>query len=676
MKLIAIYGLSTETEKVIPTLSLSFHIVGLLDGFRTAGEMFGYPIISLDEALDAGVEQIIVVARPGSCKAIANRIGDFCKKQEIALVDIRGDNLLKEKKVNYNCSKIKGYRYKELIDKIQQADVISFDLFDTLIMRNVLYSNDVIEILNIRLQEEGIIIDDFVNKRIGLEKALSQGHAPKLSFIYKKLLDNELLENVDPMLLTNKEFEIEKNIIVARRDMVEILNYAILQGKAIVITSDSYYTREQIDDLLKIAGIHNYDQLFISCEYNTGKSDCLFDFVNEANNSRRILHIGDDLLADINAAKNHNIDVFQIYSSAELFDKLGGLGIETYIKSLSDRIRIGLIIARIFNSPFVFEEEQMISETNASDIGFIHFASLIIDFVMWMHNKEHELDIDQLLLCSRDGYLIKKIYENMYKEYVCYFYTSRTSSIRAGVLTKEDVNYVESMRFSGTNEDNLRKRFGIEMDSICQENIAPMEQGIIMYWKEIISRANEKKTNNQKYINSLELGKGKKAIFDFVAKGTSQMFLEKIMNEKLIGFYFQQLDKDFMTDKNLNIYSFYSDAGKEKSAFFDNYYILETILTSPEPSVNEFDENGNPVFAEETRNEKDINCIMSVQEGIYEYTKLYCKICPDFEKKINKELDEELLRMIHYVNIKDKDFLELTVEDQFFNRMTSIKDLL
>ena len=47
------------------------------------------------------------------------------------------------------------------------------------------------------------------------------------------------------------------------------------------------------------------------------------------------------------------------------------------------------------------------------------------------------------------------------------------------------------------------------------------------------------------------------------------MFLEKIMNEKLIGFYFQQLDKDFMADKNLNIHSFYSDAGKEKSAFFD-----------------------------------------------------------------------------------------------------------
>lgn len=70
---IAIYGLSTETEKAISSLSTKYQILGLLDSFQTAGELYNYPIISLAKAISLGVKKIIVVARPGSCKAIAKK---------------------------------------------------------------------------------------------------------------------------------------------------------------------------------------------------------------------------------------------------------------------------------------------------------------------------------------------------------------------------------------------------------------------------------------------------------------------------------------------------------------------------------------------------------------------------------------------------------------------------
>ena len=44
--------------------------------------------------------------------------------------------------------------------------------------------------------------------------------------------------------------------------------------------------------------------------------------------------------------------------------------------------------------------------------------------------------------------------------------------------------------------------------------------------------------------------------------------------------------------------------------------------------------------------------------------------------KINKKLDEAFLVLIHNMEIKDKDFLSLMVEDPFFNRMTNITDVL
>ena len=40
-KRIAIYGLSTETEKAIAELDDFLDIVGLLDGFREEGEIYG-----------------------------------------------------------------------------------------------------------------------------------------------------------------------------------------------------------------------------------------------------------------------------------------------------------------------------------------------------------------------------------------------------------------------------------------------------------------------------------------------------------------------------------------------------------------------------------------------------------------------------------------------------------
>ena len=92
--------------------------------------------------------------------------------------------------------------------------------------------------------------------------------------------------------------------------------------------------------------------------------------------------------------------------------------------------------------------------------------------------------------------------------------------------------------------------------------------------------------------------------------------------------------------------------------------------------MEEFDSKGRPVYAEETRSEKDIACFMRGQEGILEYVDIYLSICPESERAVNKKLDEAMLMLIHNVEILDRDFLGLTVEEPFFNRMTAITDVL
>ena len=97
---IGLYGLGTETEKALLSLEDGFEIVGLLESFQEEGELYGKEICFLSQILERGVTLIIVVARPGSCKAIAKKIGDICRVRGVALLDIRGKDLLQKKRIS------------------------------------------------------------------------------------------------------------------------------------------------------------------------------------------------------------------------------------------------------------------------------------------------------------------------------------------------------------------------------------------------------------------------------------------------------------------------------------------------------------------------------------------------------------------------------------------------
>lgn len=677
-QLIAIYGLSTETEKALPSLSLKYDIVGLLDSFQTSGQMFGVPIISLDDAMAKRVERIIVVARPGSCKAIAKKIGEFCRTNGIGLFDIRGKDLLERNRIVYNFKHLVGYKKADIIEQIREADVVSFDLFDTLVMRSVMTFSDVLKLLDVRLRKKGILISDFCNRRIGLEKKMSQGAAPMLERIYEKLLGEESSTVISARELTELEFDTDCSLLVPRKEMCELIHVANSLGKDVYITSESYYNKSQLEKIMVKCGITGVHAIIDSCEYNTGKTAELYDRLIECAGTKNIIHIGDDVVADIDSGKAHGLHTFQIYSGADLLDALGGLGLTENITSISDKIKVGMFCAEIFNSPFQFEDEdRRVCVDDTKSIGYLFCAPIISDFSQWFGRQTKEKQLENIWFCARDGYLMQKIFKMLYPELESqYLLTSRISSIRAGVETESDIQYVNSMKFSGTVEENLYTRFGIPVETISEVDVRPNEEGLLKYADVILSLVREKQANNKRYIKKLPLKEGKIAFFDFVAKGTSQMYVQKLVENSVTGLYFLQLEPEFMKDKNLSICPFYSEEERSDSAIFDNYYILETILTSPEPSVDEFDEKGNAVFAKETRSKKDIDCFMRAQEGILEYIRRYIDICPGEERTVNKRLDEILLMLIQNVKIKDPDFLELTIEDPFFNRMTNITDVL
>ena len=677
-KKLLIYGLSTETERVLNEWNGKYNVIGLLDGFKTSGQQFGYPILDINDVVKLENIIIIVVARPGSCKAIAKRIGDLCRENNVELFDIRGKDLLADTRVVYDFTAAQGYTRQDLLSAIENAKVVSFDLFDTLAIRNISSFEGALKLVDARFREKGINIPNFVNKRLKIEKELSFDNAPKLGEIYSEVMKDVGEFGFSADELAGIEFEVDKNLIEERRDVVDLLNELVKKNKLIYITSDSYYTKEQISQILERIGVASVTDVLISCEYGTSKTGNLFEELKAVSGEADILHVGDDIVADIESAKRHGINTFQIYSAAELLELVGGLKLSETENSLSDQIKVGMFVANLFNSPFQFEDdEKRIHAEDAKDVGYLFCAPMIMDFTKWFEEESKDAGNTNRWLCARDGYLLKRLYEIMFPSQKAeYFYTSRISAIRAGVESIDDIEYVDGMKFSGECKENLKIRFGISAEVLDTADIDNGQEGLLKYSKAILDNSKRKKENNLKYIEKLDVQYGSISFFDFVAKGTSQMYIQRLTQNPIKGLYFLQLEPEFMKDKNLDIKPFYTEMERDNSAIFDNYYILETLLTSPEASVDEFDEEGNPVFAKETRTDKDIACFMRAQDGIIEYVKKYISICPVSESSINKKLDEIFLTLVHNVEIRDKDFLSLTVEDPFFNRITDITDVL
>ena len=164
----------------------------------------------------------------------------------------------------------------------------------------------------------------------------------------------------------------------------------------------------------------------------------------------------------------------------------------------------------------------------------------------------------------------------------------------------------------------------------------------ICHWKSVES-----------YISSMSFSKTSKKI------AVASIYAESgYFNSNIRIFDLNRVEDPVILNLNFNDSAIvkiqYLNSGKIL-VIFDNYYVLETLLTAPAPSVNKFNENGNPVYAKETRSKKDIKCFQRAQEGILEYFDTYLRLCPKAEQKENKKLDEDFLKLIHGIAIADKD---------------------
>lgn len=231
---------------------------------------------------------------------------------------------------------------KQLIDK---SEVISFDIFDTLVMRTVYFNHDVFKIVAKKYREQ---VPNFYEVRVRAEKQLSLTEYPYIEAIYDYIARECQLDGSLAFEIMNYEIDVERKVIVPRDDVVDIFNYCKSTGKRVYIVSDMYIHKKELEEIINNLGIVGYDKIFVSCEYNTSKPQHLFECYKHSIKADSYLHIGDSFICDIEASKKLGIDSFRLKTSAEIWESLGGVASE----NLEERTGQAEYICSKYNSPF------------------------------------------------------------------------------------------------------------------------------------------------------------------------------------------------------------------------------------------------------------------------------------------------------------------------------------
>ena len=507
-------------------------------------------------------------------------------------------------------------RINELKEKIDENKIISFDIFDTLVLRNVLKPKDIFKVVEIIIAEK-FRIKGFAKARIEAEnkaRIFSRKEDITLEEIYNNL-DKKFEEHLDE--IKKIELETEQKFIIANPFIKEAYDYAIEKGKEIYIISDMYLPKKFLVETLNKIGYKGFKELYVSGEINKTKgSGSAYDFVKKENkikDTSKWLHVGDNNISDIMSAKNKGLNTY-FYEPPY-----------TKISQKNMPLKESIMYAVQYN-----QTRNGLEVETFNKIGIECVSSIFYGFCDWLARLTKAQD--NLIFLSRDGYFPIKVFDLMKEKrgldiYTKYLLTSRKAyqvpayalmpkkdvieqltlwnSQLGHTITIKDVykqvgidakDFIEEIHSFGFKDENVVLDFANrekvkKLVALTYGKIKETLEGRLELVKEYLK---EEKMDTFKQLNIVDIG----------WRGSIHNAMQKILPNDVIGFYFGT--NEYVYDEiKLNTFGYYFDLGfpiENKQYTIDNIMMFELIFNSPEQSLLRFDKDKNgkivPVFSD------------------------------------------------------------------------------
>lgn len=496
---------------------------------------------------------------------------------------------------------------KQLIDK---NNIISFDIFDTLILRNIFQPTDIFRILA-KFAKDEFDIDDFFQKRVeGEKKARDKVKNSEADFqeIYDEV---EKLCGCNIEKIKQMELQLEMEFSVINPYMMEIWKYASEQKKTIIFISDMYLSSDFIKKLLKKNG-YKVEHLYVSNEYRKNKgSKELYELVGQELNCKKTnwLHIGDNEYSDYKQAKEFGINAYHYKNVSTYYEGTKEL-------SISESVLIGIQNNYLYNG---------IQENYWNKFGAKNAFPIYFGFAKWLYDLTKEED--NLFFLARDGYIIKKIYDMFCKMdentiFTNYIYVSRKvlqlpllgtmpeldKVIRQltdrteldGEITLRETLYKVGIRDMDKAEKYMNAFGFLNLDEIVSPEKLYMAQNLIVKLSgEVRKYFSDKRKLLERYFEQEKVNCWNKLnVMDVGWKGSSQEVIEKILGKDVIGYYFGTADT-LSRNKFCTMYGWIFDDWNPTTVASEVYRYInmyELLFSAPHGSTIDYKEENEKII--------------------------------------------------------------------------------
>lgn len=536
--------------------------------------------------------------------------------------------------------------YKKIYRKLNKYDIVSFDIFDTLLVRMAPNPVTVFEIVENmfsgRFSKKAFAID-----RIKAEKtarSLTDKEEVTLNEIYANLSNYNAYEKE---WLMNKELEVEKRILRINPIVKPIYDYCRTKNKKIVIQSDIYLDKSFIREVLQNNGIE-YDYLAVSSDLKfTKRTGKMYENTLKVLkcNCGKVIHFGDSIKSDIVMARKNGIKAIRIK------------------KLYYPNVSLDTITANMFDS--LLRSKTQKSYDKYEEIGCRVLGPFYLSYSLWLMNELEKNDIKKVFFLSRDGFVMQKAFELINDKHIetKYLYVSRNSLVIPALSYCSEYEQVLKL----TNISALKyidvelflRKIGLDPSECVQElkqvglnkndeirgdeiyNNITLKQLYGLVQQKVLAHSNNQLRELLSYLTNIGFS-DKVAIVDIGWQGTMQKALNIIMKAagKQIDItgYYVGIKKSAIDFENGKMYGYCFDPNRNKleNAFFAFGGLFEYFYSNSEGSVKEYCEGKPKLEVNEYEGTEYINAMISIQNGGLHYLQeaaIYYDLYPGLDWK-------------------------------------------
>lgn len=536
---------------------------------------------------------------------------------------------------------------KEFAHRFEFMDIVSFDVFDTLLLRVV---EKPLDVFNFVGEKIGCMNFADIREKAELEaRRINGGDEVTIKDIYREVYQRKHIDINAAMI---EEMACEEAFCVANPYMLAVYKQLIADGKIIIATSDMYLSSSFIRRLLHRAGYTKIDHIYVSCEHRTTKSTGgLFRVVmNELGKEANYAHIGDNYESDVLGCQKMGWQGFHY----PRVSKLGTPYRPDRMSYLAGSIYKGLVNNCIHHGKKHLSPHY--------EHGYICGGIMVYGFCQWLTHYAKEKSIDRFLFASRDGYIIKKVYEKYFAQVdTRYLLISRycmqqllfarhvDEFILQAIHTRADKQNSESKSIQTVFEEiglesmvELLHEDGIDPSQVLNHtNKVQIEKWIYAHVDQLDALFQPARDAAAQYYRSMVDGCNRVAVVDIGWKGTCGLYLKEFLKSKgvtvdvfnaLVACASTQAGDVSISSGVNSSYLFAYDFNRD---LYDQHLspsaklhssLMELLFTVDQPSFLQFgyEVDGKTMtyqFADADEENKE--CISQMQQGILDFAQDY-----------------------------------------------------